>query len=101
MVTRLNTAMSPTMTRTIKKVAVISRAWAVGRTQPYSTMGIRNRGQMTAIANIRPFKVCAAPSHEVTQLRICSTTALTFIIKYSSRLRTDSSLDPIPDVTLS
>ena len=31
MVTRLNTAMPPTMTRIIKKVAVISRAWAVGR----------------------------------------------------------------------
>ena len=100
MVTRLKTAMSPTMTRIIKKVAVTSRAWAVGRTQPYSTMGIRNGGQTTAIANIRPFKVFGAPSHEVTQLRIFSTNVLTFVIKCSSRLPTASRLDPIPDVTL-
>ena len=100
MVTRLKTAMSPTMTRIIKKVAVISRAWVVGRTQPYRTMGIRNGGQSTATANMRPFKVFGAPSHEVIQLRICSTTALTFVIKYSSSSPTDSRLDPIPDVTL-
>ena len=83
MVTRLKKATSPTITRIIKKVAVISRAWAVGRTQPYSTMGIRNGGQTTAIANILPLRVSGAPSHKVTQFRTRSTTVLAIVIKYS------------------
>jgi len=77
MATRLSTVMSPTITRIIKVVAVISRAWDVGKTQPYSTMGIRNGGHTAAIAKIRPFKVVGAPSQDVTQPR---TRSMSFFI---------------------
>jgi hypothetical protein len=83
MVTRLSTAMSPTITRIIKEVAVISRAWDVGRIQPYNTMGIRNGGHTAAIANRRPFIVVGAPSQDVTQPRILSMSFIIIVINHS------------------
>ena len=82
MVTRLRTAMSPTITRIIKVVAVISRAWDVGRIQPYNTMGMRNGGHTAAIAKMRPFMVVGAPSQEVTQPRTRSMSFFIIVINH-------------------